>query len=231
MCYVHNCRCTDQDDDKDDIVKVFCDACTMCVPFYSSTLSNYVINNARYEMVYGLCVRYKGSYKKGKRHGKGTSYFYGSYPFNGSYPSTELGKMRTQLKRYEGEWQNGRRHGRGTSYYYCGVLRAKGIWSEGKLVVDELWNKRERDAIEATHSKLAKERIGSVGEVPACAICHERLHHGDGSWAYIPCGHRVLCDECGDPSKLQSQWKTKCLVCKSIDGNGNAVPTTLNRIF
>lgn len=132
---------------------------------------------------------YDGSWFDDKRHGPGTLH----------HPDGNVA--------YKGEWLHHKRHGRGTSYAADGTVVYDGVWVEDVPEKEHVVKQARRDEIAALH--LAAD--GYVGTVPTCVVCFADLHHGDTSYAYVPCGHRVLCETCGVDPRCARQ----CLVCKT----------------
>lgn len=97
---------------------------------------------------------------------------------------------------YEGEWKEGRRHGTGKCFRNDGTLRYEGEWAHDKPDRRATARKRklERD-VAAARARVVKAH----------------LHHGD-AFAYVPCGHRVVCGSCKE--SLDVRWCFQCLVCK-----------------
>lgn len=128
---------------------------------------------------------------------------------------------------FEGMLCNGKRHGFG-KLFVDGFVAYEGQWFED--VIEEQRNatkaislKRKSRQTEDVRNTIVTMHSNSAGleGVPQCAICFDHLHHGDVSYAYIPCGHRAICEQCH--LTLKKKWAKKCMLCN--------IPASLYRIF
>jgi len=157
---------------------------------------------------------YEGEWKENKRHGVGTLYnkggvtplYVGEWKDNSPNGQGRL-FYENGKKRYEGMLKGGLPDGEGTWFNQEGTAAETLVYSKGK--VDKAATSRKRKRDEAKELHRSSEHLE---DVPECAICSEPIHHGDVAYAYVPCGHRVVCGGC-HPT-LDSKWSTKCLVCK-----------------
>ena len=62
-------------------------------------------------------------------------------------------------------------------------------------------------------SRTRKLEEAAPNDAPSCAVCLAQMHHGDISFAYVPCGHRVVCGKC--ESTIDAKWRRQCIVCKT----------------
>ena len=75
-------------------------------------------------------VFYKGEFKNGLRHGKGTEYYpNGNITYQGDYVNDQFEGFGTYIMEngvyYVGEWKFGFRHGKGTLHYADGKIKYK----------------------------------------------------------------------------------------------------------
>lgn len=156
---------------------------------------------------------YTGQWHVHKRHGVGEEFGF-AWSYKGEWRRDERNGhgvfSRRGVLEYEGEWKDGVRDGRGTKFWPDGTVEHVGYWTAGRK--DPVRKRREatRDRILALHDRSASD--GAVGQVPTCAICLTELHHGDVTYVYVPCGHRVLCGTCG----TSDEWSRQCVVCKRV---------------
>lgn len=158
---------------------------------------------------------YQGAFHEGRKHGKGVLRH-----VDGTFI-------------YDGEWKHGKKHGVGThscsgGRCYTGVF-AGGIFHAERT---KQWKaeqrrtfkrKREEEQCLAHRCKIVKmHEHAAMAPVPQCVLCGDHIHHGDVSFAYVPCGHRILCGTCGPT--VPDKWKTTCMLCKTES-------VTLVRIF
>ena len=71
---------------------------------------------------------------------------------------------------------------------------------------------KKRKTLSDAHTRVAKSSVPAVSEVPTCVICYEEMHHGDETFIYVSCGHRVLCGACR--KTLDARWEAQCPKCK-----------------
>lgn len=131
---------------------------------------------------------YRGDFQNGKQHGNGKLY-------------------NSAVLLYEGEWKDGLKHGVGTEYHASGrKMHVNAVFVNGAYSKTETDAKRQRES--------RKRKVASLygDEMPKCSLCFESIHIGEHSYAYVPCGHRILCEACGDT--LAPKWKTQCILCK-----------------
>lgn len=107
---------------------------------------------------------------------------------------------------------------------YVSLLLEKGVPADEQALLAAVDNREVfRLLVEAgatsAHPKVAhiladqsrREAVSKVdGHVPICVFCLEEMHHGDVTYAFVPCGHRCLCGNC----HASGTW-TECPVCKS----------------
>lgn len=127
----------------------------------------------------------------GKRQGAGKSYY-------------EDGTLN-----YDGGWQHDERHGKGKEYNADGTVKYDGKFVHNVYCAHETGRKRKLE--KDTNAPCLKGCSKFVGDVPTCSLCLDHMHHGDSSFAYVPCGHRV-CGEC--EKALLVDWRTRCPMCK-----------------
>ena len=168
-------------------------------------------------------IAYDGQWKDGNRTGEGKTYFEGRH-----------------VLEHEGEYKDGLRSGYGKAYRPCGTLLYDGEWKrdayhgtgreynkdgttikwEGEFVSGRFHNgltikkRKAREEVVRERDRVAKVHDSSphVADVPQCAICMGHMHHGDATFVYVPCGHRVVCGGC-EPS-LDARWKEACFLCR-----------------
>ena len=83
---------------------------------------------------------------------------------------------------------------RGQSFAEDGVtILHDGIFKNDAFDEEQTTRKRKRteDRDALTEQLEASE---TLGDVPKCALCFDTIHHGDPSFAFVPCGHRILCE-------------------------------------
>ena len=116
---------------------------------------------------------------------------------------------------YEGEWLEGEFHGQGKKFSSDGTVEEEGIFNHGHFDPDAKRKRKIQQVISEHRERVVKAHHDTphVGDVPTCALCCEHLHHGDVSYVYVPCGHRVVCGEC--ESSLDPSWRTRCVLCKT----------------
>ena len=152
-------------------------------------------------------IWYDGEWKNGKRHGGGQAY-------------RSDGKLR-----YDGEWMDNVRNGNGREYDEDGCVTHEGVFTDGAHDAEATSKKRKRESesLEARGCVTRMHRDSPyMADVPTCVLCFGDIHHGDLSFAYVPCGHRVLCGAC--EVVLAAKWRAKCPCCKGV-------ATALLRIF
>lgn len=148
-------------------------------------------------------VFYEGEYFQGRWHGTGTCFdtlFAGSVSYCGGWKQGDpegIGKGVFEdddgaRHFFDGTWEAGKPHGWGKVEYEDGVVVV------GKFV---------QGVCREEHCKKRKR------EEPAskCGMCLGPLE--GVSFAYVPCGHRCLCESCG--STLTGPWVAKCILCKA----------------
>ena len=177
---------------------------------------------------------YHGHWTRDKRNGDGKLELTNGDVYDGQWKMGTregIGTMRCgNGVVYEGAWVDGQKEGHGTettkSMTRHGRERVRvqsGIFHKGVFAAHatrrDAVRKRQADAraartqrareeVESTHDGFASQGV-EVGCVPQCAICQEGLHHGDASYAFVPCGHRVLCGTCGPKILVE-----RCIVCR-----------------
>ena len=162
-----------------------------------------------------LC--YEGSWRRGVMHGAGVMYAPNGkdVEYRGGFADGYFHGVGTlwdrRGRRHAGVFERGRRHRERTCAWNA-VERAR-----KKRARDEERARRKRDVIVEMHRTCA-----AVGAVPECVVCGDALHHGDASYVYVPCGHRILCGTCG--AAPQGRWKDACMLCKTD-------PASLVRVF
>ena len=185
-------------------------------------------------------LEYEGGWKNDAFHGEGTCTFAGS-TYRGALVEGKrhgYGRWEGTDFVYEGEWHHDVVHGRGFFWgeqgaiTYSGNYRngypdgwgeervggacRSGVFTQGVYDPNATTAKRKRDdEHDAERAELARSHRDSayVSDVPTCALCLEEMHHGDLSYVYVPCGHRVVCGPCG--ATAVPTVKGRCVVCKA----------------
>lgn len=164
---------------------------------------------------------YSGQYANGKMEGKGNlSYRVNNvfFTYDGDFWNDRFHGEGTWWSRegneyYNGEFENGKRHGLGklvqSDLIFEGVFRQDvPCLPKSALAIP--------DAIPDDHEERQRlcdlhDASPVVGSVPRCVVCLEAMHHGDVSWAWVPCGHRILCGPCGVTHVLKLN---SCPLCR-----------------
>lgn len=180
----------------------------------------YKTNATEWELVYD------GEFANGDFHGHGTAWVRGSRNYTGDWVEGKRNGRGVQYSRtkntvlyagnfkndcwhghgtrydgeaivYEGNWVDGKRHGHGRSQTFDGVfVNNKPCVSRAQLAADALLYGDEDD-----------------GDGPRCCVCLRTIPHGRLSWAWVPCGHRALCGECG--AECVERNTSRCFVCNN----------------
>jgi antitoxin component YwqK of YwqJK toxin-antitoxin module len=184
-------------------------------------------------------LNYEGEWQNNERHGQGKQYFEDGLSYYLKYDGQFQGEQRHgQGKQYfndgtleyEGEWQRDDRHGQGREFGAHRKLLRNGEWKEGNLwngrklsdgrtvehyVIDgDHVTKERKRALDKETSRVKKFRKLCEAEprMPKCAVCYDILHFDVGVYTYMPCGHRVVCEDCATSPSFSS--RTMCIVCK-----------------
>lgn len=173
---------------------------------------------------YSWQLMYEGEFKADVHHGNGTMWHFstGKIKYVGQFHEGKFHGKGVQydsegIVEYEGTFQHGKRHGWGRTFEVGDRTQGKdGWWNHGirdeeQTERERLKRKREEDLKEAITETYSQ--YGGDQRVPECLFCKSEMHHGDPSFAYLPCGHRVVCGACGDGDAL-GEWKCKCPLCK-----------------
>lgn len=177
-------------------------------------------------------LKYHGEWRNGERDGQGKYYLRdGTLLYQGDWNHGKAHGMGQQYFkdgriRYQGGFRDNDYHGVGVRYDRAGRIRHRGLWRSKKRVRDatggdlpsttlcdgtdggRVHKKRERERVEELHVALG------LDPVPQCALCLGDMHHGDVSYAYVPCGHRVVCGQCAARTGQPCVWRTECVVCR-----------------
>ena len=159
-------------------------------------------------------LHYEGQFENNRRHGYGTMYENHHVLYEGNFADHHfegLGTLYRDGKRfYVGEFRRDARTGVGTEYRADGTV-LEGIFERG--VFDEERSAKRRKVLDTRDQVVQMHQtVEGMCEVPQCTMCFEHLHHGDASFAYVPCGHRAICATC--EKGLEGIWRHTCPVCK-----------------
>ena len=115
---------------------------------------------------------------------------------------------------YDGEWKDNEPNGEGKVYGADGTLLRSGLFAKGVYRPSRKRKRNiERDTL-MVRTRVVKMHSSTplLSDIPTCTMCLEYMHHGDPSFVYVPCGHRVVCGPC--EATIPAKWRTQCPMCK-----------------
>eukprot|EP00049_Salpingoeca_infusionum_P024881 m.796 g.796 ORF g.796 m.796 type:complete len:819 (-) comp744_c0_seq1:188-2644(-) len=145
-------------------------------------------------------TRYYGHFQDFTISGLGEVMYTNQDRFEGMFSNkTETGFGVLHLAsgdRLEGHWENGHIHGSVKMYDAPGEHYKHQYWHEGTVLSEGDW--------------LPIKPRANASDSTRCAIC---LGTESVDYAIVPCGHRVLCEECH--SIFSEQENSRCPMCRS----------------
>ena len=156
-------------------------------------------------------ILYEGGFIGGQRRGSCKIYDKnGSLEFEGDIEEgvgehmiTGLGKYYSRgILRYEGSFEKGKYHGIGKSYWDNSNIRYEGSFVKGTI---HGTGKSYHEDGTLEYEGDFEKGIYNVNEDELCIICYKNKK----TYAFIPCGHLCICNECVD--KYEDD---KCIICR-----------------
>jgi antitoxin component YwqK of YwqJK toxin-antitoxin module len=164
-----------------------------------------------------LCI-YDGFHVHGVRHGRGSEYdLEGRILYDGLWKDGTRDGQGTAFHpdgtvAYEGAWSFNLRHGPGKAFKRGGSGVREGVWVKDSFSAC-LTEKRKRVAMEREQILKVASDCVELTPLSQCVICFTPMLACDVTFAYIPCGHRVVCGAC--QPKMHQAHRNTCIVCRS----------------